>query len=449
MPGVSLSRRPVRGNRGLHQGEYAGAGHDGAFAGAQRATGVGQAAAHAVDGDVGFDPVAGFGAGDEIGGEADRDDGLCRFARTGDDDAQRRVDHGDEEAAMGDVADVAMPVFDADGEDDLALVVAPVVPGAEADQVAAAALERLEAVGDVAVHFCRPWIFSGFWGDALFEEGAEDFLGGGGGDQVGEVDHLLVHRLDRATVRRALHQRLGHGQRLRGQGGEFLRRGQRGRHQLVGRHHAVDEAGLARRRRIEGLAEQQQFRGALVAGDARQHQAGPGFGAEREVHEGELELGVVGRIDQVAMQQQRGADAHRVAGDGRHQRLFEGRQQVQEGDRRAGVTRLAMQEVGQVVAGREQVVLAADQHGPDVVMVAGMKQRRAHGAVHVAGDGVLLVAAADLDADDAVAVGDEDVGMVHGHWTGTQKDSGAMASVVSSRLRNSSCHWRTLGSSQR
>jgi hypothetical protein len=66
---------------------------------------------------------------------------------------------------VGDVADVAVAVLDADGKHDPRspplLASMPVVPGAEADQVAAAALERLEAVGDVGVHFCRPWIFSG------------------------------------------------------------------------------------------------------------------------------------------------------------------------------------------------------------------------------------------------------------------------------------------------
>ena len=63
---------------------------------------------------------------------------------------------------MGDVADVAMPVLDADGEDELVLFVTLVVPGAEADQIAAAAFERLEAVGDVRIHIWCPWIFSGF-----------------------------------------------------------------------------------------------------------------------------------------------------------------------------------------------------------------------------------------------------------------------------------------------
>jgi hypothetical protein len=102
------------------------------------------------------------------------------------------------------------------------------------------------------------------------------------------------------------------------------------------------------------------------------------------------------------MQQHGGADAHRVAGDGGDDGLFEAGDEVQEGNRGAGVTDLAMQEVGEVVAGGEHVLLAAQQHHPDMAVVAGMRQRRAHGAVHVGGDGVLLVAAADLDDDDAV-----------------------------------------------
>jgi hypothetical protein len=59
-----------------------------------------------------------------------------------------------------------------------------------------------------------------------------------------------------------------------------------GGHQFAGRQHAIDEAGLTRRRSIEGLAQHQQLGGALVAGDARQQQAGSPLGAEREIDEG-------------------------------------------------------------------------------------------------------------------------------------------------------------------
>jgi hypothetical protein len=49
-----------------------------------------------------------------------------------------------------------------------------------------------------------------------------------------------------------------------------------------------------------------------------------------------------------------------------------------------------------------------------MALLAGVTQGIAHGSVHVAGDGVLLVATADLDGDDAVVVADEDVGVGHG-----------------------------------
>jgi hypothetical protein len=162
-------------------------------------------------------------------------------------------------------------------------------------------------------------------GAAFFEEGGEDFLGGGGGDEVAEEDHLLVDGLDRAAIRRALQERLGHGERAGRAGGELLCGVHGGGHQFAGGQHAIDEAGFPCGRGIEGLAQHQQFGGALVAGDARQQKAGAALGAEREIDEGQLEAGIVGGIDQVAMQQHGRADTHRVAGDGGDDGLFEGR----------------------------------------------------------------------------------------------------------------------------
>ena len=114
---------------------------------------------------MGFDPVAKFGAGNEVGGQTYGDDGLRRFARTGNHDAQRRIDDGDEESAVGDVADVGMAILDANREHHLAALalcfVDAVVPGPQAAEVAAAALEWLEAFGDVGAHGFVPWMISG------------------------------------------------------------------------------------------------------------------------------------------------------------------------------------------------------------------------------------------------------------------------------------------------
>ena len=64
--------------------------------------------------------------------------------------------------------------------------------------------------------------------------------------------------------------RLVEAQRVRRDRGHVLREFHRRRHQFVRRDDAIDEAPFQRRRRIEEIAGQRQFLGAVDADDARQ-----------------------------------------------------------------------------------------------------------------------------------------------------------------------------------
>src|SRR6516164_10486728 len=88
--------------------------------------------------------------------------------------------------------------------------------------------------------------------------------------------------------------------------------------------HTVHEPEPVRGVGIEGLTKEQQFRGALLADEARQQQRAARLGHEAERHEWQRELRGARRDDEVTMQQHRHADPDRLSLHGSEQRLAEG-----------------------------------------------------------------------------------------------------------------------------
>jgi hypothetical protein len=190
--------------------------------------------------------------------------------------------------------------------------------------------------------------------------------------------------------------------------------------QLVLRHDLGDEARGERLLGAERLAEQQQLGGALVAGDHRQQEAGRGFGHHAKRHEGHLEARIGRGVDQVAVQEHGRADADRGAADRGNQRLLHLRQPADEVERRRGPgVRIAIEEILQVVAGREAILAAVDQDRAHLRVGVRGGERLRHGAVHVLRQRVLLVGARELYAQHAVFGFGKDVARVAHHVPST------------------------------
>ena len=108
---------------------------------------------------------------------------------------------------------------------------------------------------------------------------------------------------------------------------------------------------------------QQPFGGAAGAGQPGQQQAGRAFRAQAQRHEGQAQRGAFADVHEIAVLQQRDADADGIALDGRDDRDI-GRRRAQEAHRGA-VARAALGlEIAQVVAGGE-VLAGAGQMTAD------------------------------------------------------------------------------------
>jgi hypothetical protein len=138
-------------------------------------------------------------------------------------------------------------------------------------------------------------------------------------------------------------------------------------HHFAGRQHRVGDAALHRLLGGEGVAQQQLFGRPRVAHQLRHDQAGAEFRHQAQAHEGHGQARFVGHVDEVAMQQHRGADADGRTGDGRHHGLVAFQQRAHEAEHRrvhavAALAGRARHEVLDVVAAGEDTGLAGDQH---------------------------------------------------------------------------------------
>lgn len=176
---------------------------------------------------------------------------------------------------------------------------------------------------------------------------------------------LGADRLGHGGGAAALQQRLGQRDRLwrqRRQRPGLLERG-RQRAAFVG--DAVDQAGVLRDLGPEGLAQHQQFGGALAAGDQWQEIARAAFRAEAEADEGHAETGAASGESEIAMQQHGGADADGEAFRRSDNRLLGRRDRGQEvdGDLGADAGRGSRGKILDVVAAGEAAAGASEHDG--------------------------------------------------------------------------------------
>jgi hypothetical protein len=164
---------------------------------------------------------------------------------------------------------------------------------------------------------------------------------------------------------------------------------------------------------MKGSPSNRASAGAVVPHHLRHQQARRRFGAQAQVHKRHGEGGVVARIDQIAMEQQRGANAHRRAAyGGDHGFGVRGNGSQELEHRRLLRGRLALQEIANVIARAEHRDVALDDRDADSGVGLGLLQAFGHGGVHGGGEGILLVHAVDGEGQHAVC----DVGQDVLHW---------------------------------
>lgn len=250
---------------------------------------------------------------------------------------------------------------------------------------------------------------------ALFKERGKSFLRFRRQQHGAEAFVFGGDRRQRCLHARLLHQRLGGAHRCRRQGDQARRLLLGEWQQFSGAKHFRDQAHVERFHRSKAIPEQQLFGGARVAGQLREQQAGTEFRAKAKLRERHREFGRVGAVDQVAVQQQRGADADcraRDSGDDRFGAADQGAHELEHSAvfrLHAGHGRRVLHEVIEVVASRENLGLAGNQDRADGGVGVGGDQGVGHRLVHDRGDGVLAAWAVELEGQQAGFCGGEDV----------------------------------------
>jgi hypothetical protein len=142
----------------------------------------------------------------------------------------------------------------------------------------------------------------------------------------------------------------------------------------------------------EGLAQQQSFCRAVIAKHLGRQDTGCKFGAQAQINKRHGEGGVVTGIDQIAMEQQGGADAHGRTSNCCNDGFLESAERAHEMKHgRLCGGRWLVQKITDVIACTENTFMTLyDQHTACAVglcIVNGF----GHGRIHVARDGILFV----------------------------------------------------------
>ena len=141
----------------------------------------------------------------------------------------------------------------------------------------------------------------------------------------------------------------------------------------------------------------------MVTHHLRHQQAGTGLGAQAQVHKRHGEGRVVAGIDQIAMEQQRGANAHGRATDRSDNGFGVRGNATQEMEYRRFLRgRLALQKVANVIASAKHGDVALDDRDADGGVIFGLLQGVGHGAIHGLCERVFLVRAVDGEGHHAV-----------------------------------------------
>src|SRR5512145_961950 len=241
-------------------------------------------------------------------------------------------------------------------------------------------------------------------GLALLQERAQRLFRFGRAQTLGEDPRFFVYRSGERFGVACLHQALGKTNGFGRQGGERACNFKRMIEQLFLRNHLRDDPRLIRLLRGEGQAEQQKPGSALVPRDQRQQQGRAELGHDTERNERKLETRIRRGINEIAVQQHRGADADRWSADRRDHGLLHARQRLEQGTRGRSAGRArSVEEIGDVVAGGEAVRAAVQQHRARLGIRVRRGERCTQHRVHLDRNRVLLVGAIEPDTRYSVA----------------------------------------------
>src|SRR5690348_823655 len=197
---------------------------------------------------------------------------------------------------------------------------------------------------------------------------AEERLGGGrklcGAQALREYLELLVHATCHLGLLRGLHQALGGTDGPRGLTGRGIGQSPSLLDQGLIFYDTVDEPPLLGGLRIERLTEEESLSRPAMSEEPRQQQRARGLRNDPELHERHDESGAAGGGDnQVAVQQQRGADPDGRTVNGGNENLAESADRTQESrDHMVGLNdRRRIQEIPEVVASCEACAFATQQ----------------------------------------------------------------------------------------
>src|SRR6267142_2658767 len=175
---------------------------------------------------------------------------------------------------------------------------------------------------------------------------------------------------------------------------------QRALQQLLARSERVDR--LLRERGVEPRSKQEQLGGRATTHERGKPVARSHLGNQGQIDERRDEPGALARIDEIAMDQHRGSEAHRKPVHRRDDRLGEAIQRVERAHRRAlaGAGRV-LHEILEIVAGGEGVARAVDQHDVRCIVLRGRLESFGEPHVHGGGHRVLLRRPVQLHLEDA------------------------------------------------
>ena len=143
----------------------------------------------------------------------------------------------------------------------------------------------------------------------------------------------------------------------------------------------------------------------MITHHLRHQQAGASLGAQAQIHKRHGEGRVVTGIDQIAMEQQRGANAYRRATNSGNDGFGVGGNATQKLEHRRFFLRrgFALEKVADVIASTEYRYIALDDGDADRGVALGLLQRVGHSPVHGLGERVFLVRAVDGEGHHAVS----------------------------------------------
>src|SRR6266481_8564425 len=218
----------------------------------------------------------------------------------------------------------------------------------------------------------------------------------------GELVHFEPAGLVEVLAQRALQQLLARSERVDRLLRELLRRLRRGLQDGLVRHDCGHQADPLRACGVEPRSKQEQLGGRATTHERGKPVARSHLRNEGQIDERRDEPGALARIDEIAMDEHRGSEAHRNPVHRRHDRLVETVQRGEQAHLRAlaGAGRV-LHEILEIVAGGEGVSRAVDKHDARCIVLRRRLESFGERHVHGGGDRVLLPRSVELHLEDA------------------------------------------------